>query len=139
MSVHYTWRPPELIKQQLRLAHELRQELVSMRLAYEADLQGIWSSFPWWLRPKSNWPKPRRPRRQPQKPPNPNGYSLSGASRAVTPKNRPWQPCSPPTSYQPHHRYERHCTTSTFTSQKPPTRLAYYPKQPENSRQLSKF
>lgn len=46
MSVHYTWRPPEPIKQQLRLAHELRQELVSMRLAYEADLQAIWSSFP---------------------------------------------------------------------------------------------
>jgi len=33
----------------------------------------------------------------------------------------------------------RHCTPSTFTSQKPSTRLAYYPKQPENSRQLSKF
>lgn len=46
MSVHYTWRPPEPIKQQLRLAHELRQELVSMRLAYEADLPAIWSSFP---------------------------------------------------------------------------------------------
>jgi hypothetical protein len=28
---------------------------------------------------------------------------------------------------------------ATFTSQKPSTRLAYYPKQPENSRQLSKF
>jgi hypothetical protein len=46
MSVHYTWRPPEPIQQQLRLAHELRQELVSMRLAYEADLKAIWSSFP---------------------------------------------------------------------------------------------
>jgi len=65
--------------------------------------------------------------------------SLSGASRAVMPKHQPWQPCSPPTSYQHHHRYERHCTPSTFTSQKPSTRLAYYPKQPENSRQLSKF
>ena len=60
-------------------------------------------------------------------------------ARAVTPKHRSWQPCSPPTSYQPQHRYERHCTPSTFTSQKPSTRLVYYPKQPENSRQLSKF
>jgi len=46
MSVHYRWRPPEPICEQLRLAHELRQELASMRLAYEADLQAIWSSFP---------------------------------------------------------------------------------------------
>jgi nucleotide-binding universal stress UspA family protein len=60
-------------------------------------------------------------------------------ARAVTPKHRSWQPCSPPTSYQPQHRYERHCTPSTFTSQKPSTRLAYYPKLPEDSRQLSKF
>jgi hypothetical protein len=60
-------------------------------------------------------------------------------ARAVTPKHRSWQPCSPPTSYQSQHRYERHCTPSTFTSQKPSTRLVYYPKQPENSRQLSKF
>jgi hypothetical protein len=46
ISVHYSWRVPEPIQQQLRLAHELRQELVGMRLAYESDLQAIWSSFP---------------------------------------------------------------------------------------------
>ena len=46
MSVHYSWRVPEPIQQQLRLAHELRQELVAMRLAYETELQAIWSSFP---------------------------------------------------------------------------------------------
>lgn len=46
MSVHYRWCPPEPIWEQLRLAHQLRQELVSMRLAYEADLRAIWSSFP---------------------------------------------------------------------------------------------
>ena len=46
MSVHYTWRPPEPICEQLRLAHELREELVARRLAYEADLAAIWSSLP---------------------------------------------------------------------------------------------
>jgi hypothetical protein len=46
MSVHYTWRPPEAINEQLRLAHELRQELIRVRLAYEDDLKAIWSSFP---------------------------------------------------------------------------------------------
>lgn len=46
MWVHYTWGVPEAVHEQLRLAHELREELVSMRLAYEADLQAIWSSFP---------------------------------------------------------------------------------------------
>lgn len=46
MSVHYAWRVPEPIREQLRLAHALREELVSLRLTYEADLQAIWSSFP---------------------------------------------------------------------------------------------
>ncbi|MEE6140412.1 hypothetical protein SKC41_29375 [Mycobacterium sp. 050128] len=46
LSVHYTWRLSEPIREQLRLAHELREELVAIRLAYEADLQAIWSSFP---------------------------------------------------------------------------------------------
>ncbi|ORJ52706.1 hypothetical protein [Mycobacterium simiae] len=46
LSVHYTWRLSEPIREQLRLAHELREELVVIRLAYEADLQAIWSSFP---------------------------------------------------------------------------------------------
>lgn len=46
MSVHYTWRVPEGVHEQLRLTHELRQDLVSLRLAYEADLHAIWSKFP---------------------------------------------------------------------------------------------
>jgi hypothetical protein len=46
MSVHYAWRVPAPISEQLRLAHALREELVSLRLTYEADLQAIWSSFP---------------------------------------------------------------------------------------------
>jgi hypothetical protein len=46
MSVHYTWRAPEAICEQLRVAHEAREELVGLRLAYEADLKAIWSSFP---------------------------------------------------------------------------------------------
>ena len=45
--------------------------------------------------------------------------------------------CSPPTSHPPRHHCERHCTPSTFTSQKPSTRLACCRTQPENSRQLS--
>lgn len=46
MSVHYTWRAPEAICEQLRVAHDAREELVGLRLAYEADLKAIWSSFP---------------------------------------------------------------------------------------------
>ena len=42
------------------------------------------------------------------------------------------QPPAPPP-------YEKRCTPSTFTSQKPSTRPACCRRQPENSRQLSKF
>ena len=47
------------------------------------------------------------------------------------------RPYSPPTSHPPRHHCERHCTPSTFTSQKPSTGLACCRTQPENSRQLS--
>lgn len=46
MSVHYTWRAPDGIHEQLRLAHELREDLVRQRVSYEADLQALWSTFP---------------------------------------------------------------------------------------------
>lgn len=46
MSVHYTWRVPDGVHQQLRLAHGLREDLVALRVSYEADLQALWSTFP---------------------------------------------------------------------------------------------
>lgn len=45
MPVHYTWCAPTGVQEQLRLAHELREELVGLRTAYEADLQALWSTF----------------------------------------------------------------------------------------------
>lgn len=45
MSVHYTWRAPDGVQEQLRLAHALRDDLVGLRTAYEADLQALWSTF----------------------------------------------------------------------------------------------
>jgi hypothetical protein len=46
MGVHYRWEMPEVLRQQLRLAHDLREDLVSLQLAYDSDLQAIWSSYP---------------------------------------------------------------------------------------------
>ena len=46
MGVHYRWEMPEVLRQQLRLAHDLREDLVSLQLAYGADLQAMWSSYP---------------------------------------------------------------------------------------------
>lgn len=33
-------------QEQLRLAHELREDLVGLRVSYEADFQALWSTFP---------------------------------------------------------------------------------------------
>lgn len=46
MGVHYRWQIPDLVRQQLRLAHNLREDLVSLQLAYDEDIKQIWSSYP---------------------------------------------------------------------------------------------
>lgn len=46
MGVHYRWQIPDVLRQQLRLAHELREDLVSLQLAYDDDVKKIWSSYP---------------------------------------------------------------------------------------------
>lgn len=46
MGVHYRWQIPEVVRQQLRLAHSLREDLVTLQLAYDEDIQAIWSSYP---------------------------------------------------------------------------------------------
>lgn len=45
MGVHYRWQVPEVVRQQLRLAHNLREDLVSLQLAYDEDIKAIWSSY----------------------------------------------------------------------------------------------
>ncbi|MCA2272408.1 hypothetical protein JF780_07800 [Mycobacterium intracellulare] len=44
MGVHYRWQIPEVVRQQLRLAHSLREDLVTLQLAYDEDIKAIWSS-----------------------------------------------------------------------------------------------
>ena len=46
MGAHYRWAPPEVLRQQLRLAHDLREDLVTLQLQYDEDLKAIWSSYP---------------------------------------------------------------------------------------------
>lgn len=46
MGMHSRWPIPDVVAEQLRLAHELREELVSLELGYEAAVQAIWSSYP---------------------------------------------------------------------------------------------
>ncbi|MCW2651075.1 MAG: hypothetical protein JWR32_2051 [Mycobacterium sp.] len=46
MGVHYRWPIPECLTRQLRLATDLREDLVSLPLAYDHELQAIWSSYP---------------------------------------------------------------------------------------------
>ncbi len=46
MGVHYRWEIPEVLREQLRLAHALREDLVSLQRDYEAAINGVWSSFP---------------------------------------------------------------------------------------------
>lgn len=46
MGVHYRWQIPDVVRRQLRLAHSLREDLVSLQLAYDEDIKQIWSSYP---------------------------------------------------------------------------------------------
>ncbi len=46
MGVHYRWQIPDVLRRQLRLAHDLREDLVSLQLAYDEDVKQIWSSYP---------------------------------------------------------------------------------------------
>ncbi|MBS4730516.1 transposase [Mycobacterium sp. SM1] len=46
MGVHYRWAVPDVLSRQLRLAHDLREDLVSLQLSYEDDIKRIWSSYP---------------------------------------------------------------------------------------------
>lgn len=46
MGVHYRWKLPDVVRAQLRLAHDLREDLVTLQLAYEDDVRAIWSSYP---------------------------------------------------------------------------------------------
>lgn len=46
MGVHYRWELPEIVRTQLRLAHDAREDMVSMELAYDDELRAMWSSYP---------------------------------------------------------------------------------------------
>ncbi|GAY19114.1 hypothetical protein MSZK_58400 [Mycobacterium sp. shizuoka-1] len=46
MGVHYRWQLPDVVRAQLRLAHDLREDLVALQLDYEHDMRAIWSSYP---------------------------------------------------------------------------------------------
>lgn len=46
MGVHYRWDIPPIIETQLRLAHQAREDLVALELAYGEDVKAIWSSYP---------------------------------------------------------------------------------------------
>jgi hypothetical protein len=45
-GVHYRWKLPAALINQLTLAHELREDLVTLQLQYDTDLNSIWSAFP---------------------------------------------------------------------------------------------
>jgi hypothetical protein len=45
-GVHYKWQIPEVLREQLWLGHQLREDLVTLQLEYEAGLKEIWSSYP---------------------------------------------------------------------------------------------
>jgi hypothetical protein len=46
MGVHYRWPIPDVLRSQLRLAHDLREDLVTLQLDHEAAVKAIWSSYP---------------------------------------------------------------------------------------------
>lgn len=46
MGVPAWWKLPEQLNDQIRLAHELRNELVELQHRYEQEKQDIWSSYP---------------------------------------------------------------------------------------------
>lgn len=41
MGVHYRWQLPDVLRQQLRLAHDLREGLVRLQLAYDEDIKTL--------------------------------------------------------------------------------------------------
>jgi hypothetical protein len=41
MGVHYRWELPNTVRAQLRLAHDLREDLVTLQLAYADDVRAI--------------------------------------------------------------------------------------------------
>lgn len=45
-GVHYRWTPPEALRTQLWLAHNLREDLVSLQHDHEDTVRSIWSSYP---------------------------------------------------------------------------------------------
>ena len=45
-GVHYRWSLPTALTDQLRLGHELREELVAQHLVYEQAVKDVWSSYP---------------------------------------------------------------------------------------------
>lgn len=46
MGVHYRWEIPEQLNTQLWLAHNLREDLVTLQHEYEDSVKKVWSSFP---------------------------------------------------------------------------------------------
>ncbi|MEY1677676.1 hypothetical protein AB4Z55_26240 [Gordonia sp. ABKF26] len=45
MGVHYRWEFPEALSVQLRLAHDLREDLVAAQIAAEAKVSAVWSQY----------------------------------------------------------------------------------------------
>ncbi|GAB36148.1 hypothetical protein GOOTI_202_00040 [Gordonia otitidis NBRC 100426] len=45
-GVHYKWQMPDQLTQQLRLAHDLREDLVTLEYEYEDAVKAVWSSYP---------------------------------------------------------------------------------------------
>ncbi|MGC5258916.1 hypothetical protein ACPXCG_21455 [Gordonia sp. DT218] len=46
MGVHYRWELPEVVRVQLELAHQLREDLVTAQLETDAAIGAVWSKFP---------------------------------------------------------------------------------------------
>lgn len=45
-GVHYQWAPPDELREQLRLAYDLREDLVTLQLDHEQRVKDVWSSYP---------------------------------------------------------------------------------------------
>jgi hypothetical protein len=45
-GVHYKWTLPDELREQLRTAHDLREDLVTLELAHEHAVKDVWSSYP---------------------------------------------------------------------------------------------
>ncbi|MBU8820464.1 hypothetical protein KL864_31815 [Mycolicibacterium goodii] len=55
MGVHYRWQLPDVVRAQLRFAHDLREDLVALQLDYEHDMRAIWS-LPFLQGVRCRWP-----------------------------------------------------------------------------------